>query len=423
MNETDLLKGFSYIDENLIEEAEKKKKRKSPIRFILPIAAGFTIILTAFFMLPQMQKKGFLSLDNKSSSILHKEDFSTENSTEKEYTLYFNNVEVQAASRLAIEGHFFEELTSFQLEKLFPGLIKESQIEGIVNYSYANKKLSIFNVEAKIQKNGKNIKITIAPNQVVKCYEIVQEPVLSEMEGVEIEAGLFITDKNSKGEQNYIYSADFKRENTAYSVEYAGKEEDREFFTSIIADLVLGGTADLSVLENPSIPELREEKLTETEAYAELDFGSYLPKVPDDYQFNEATRFLNQTSDYLFASWSHEYEDIRITISKQKEQDKERIVSAQDTKLYDMSLYPIPWSDSMPIDLAHIIENPIFKIEDLTPELLKMREYIRDEAGDPSGNSINMRFSVLYNDILVEIFSEGVSSEYLFQELLKISHM
>lgn len=64
----------------------------------------------------------------------------------------------------------------------------------------------------------------------------------------------------------------------------------------------------------------------------------------------------------------------------------------------------------------------VFKIEDLTIDVLKLRGYTRNEQGGSSKNSINMRFSVLYDDILVEVNTEGVSFEYLFNELSKIPH-
>lgn len=409
MDGKDLLNGLNQVDESLINEAEKKKIKinKSNIRFAIIIAASFAIIITAFSLWSSHQNNLPISPDNNIPPV--------------EYTLYFNDVDSQIAGNLYIKGHFWEQLSSEQKEKLLPNIVNKYQVEGTVNYSQTDGKTAIFNIQTNIQSKKKNdVKITIAPNKVIKCYLIDGEPVLSEIEGVKIEAGIFKTDKNSEGERNYIYYADFMIEDIAYYAEFAGAKSDKEFFTSIIVDLILGGKADLSVLDNPTVPELRDEKLTENEAYKDTDFGVYLPKVPNGYQFNGATRFINQDSNYLFASWSEGYDDIDITISKLKEQDKVRIISVQDTDLYDMSLYPIPWADSMPSDTREIIENPIFKIEDLTVDILKMRGYFRGEANDPSGNSVNMRFSVLYQDILIELSTEGVNPEYLFDELSQI---
>lgn len=416
MKGNDLLKGLTYVDDRLIKEVEEHKSKKSSIRFVLPVAASFAVIISAFSLWSNYLNNLPISPENNIPPIVSDEG----SHANKEYVLYFNNVDSQIADALYIEGHFWEELTSLQGKKLLPNIANKYQIDGIVNYSHTVEFTSLFSVNTNFNANGKDVKITIAPNEVIKCYLIEGKPVISEIEGVEIEAGIYITDKNSKGEQNYIYYADFKIDDVAYYVEYSGKETDKEFFTNIIADIVLGGKADLSILDNPTVPELRDDKLTENEAYAETDFGAYLLKVPNSYLFNDATRFINQFNDYLFASWSKGYDDVNITISKLKEQDKDRVVSVQEKELYDMSLYPIPWADSMPRDTREIIENPIFKIEDLTIDILKMREYIRGETNDPSRNCVNMRFSVLYDGILIEISTEGVSSEYLFDELSKI---
>lgn len=416
MKGNDLLKGLTYVDDSLIKEAEEHKLKKSPIRFVLPVAASFVLIIAVFFIWSNYPNHLPLSPGNNIPPIVGNES----PHSGKDYELYFNVADSQMAANIHIEGHFWEELTPAQIERIFPGITKKYQIDGTVNYSYKSGSASVFNIDARLDANGKDVNVTIAPGEVIKCYLIEGEPIFSEIEGVNIEAGIFITDKNSRGQRNHIYYADFKIDDIAYSVEYVGDKADKEFFTSIIADIVLGGKADLSVLGNPAVPELRNDKLTETEAYAEKDFGAYLPRVPGSYSFNDAIRFINQDNNFLLSSWSQGYDDIRITISKLKEQDIERIVLLKDTMLYDMSLYPIPWADSMPRDKAYIIENPIFKIEDLTIDILKLRGYTRNEQGESSKSSINMRFSVLYDDILVEINTEGVSFEYLFNELSKL---
>ena len=402
MKGKDLLNALNYVDESLIDEAEKTEIKKPILMFVIPIAASFTIIIASFLIWSNYQKDLSISPDNNISPIVSDESFHAN----KKYTLYFNNVDSQIASDLYIEGHFWEKITSLQAGKLLPNIAKKYQIEGTVNYSYVGSVTSIFSVDTSFKANGKDVKIITAPNEVIKCYLIEGEPVLSEIEDVKIEAGIFTTNKNSKGKRNHIYYADFKMDDVAYYVEYSGEKDDKEFFVNIIADIILGGKADLSVLDNPTIPELRNDKLTQNEAYSETDFGVYLPEVPNGYLFNGAIRFSNQVSDYLFASWSQGYDDIDITISKLKGQDKDRIVAVQDNELYDMSLYPSPGADSMPGDIMEIIENPIFKIEDLTIDILNMRTYIRGETNDPSGNSVNMRFSVLYGDILIEVSTE-----------------
>lgn len=183
---------------------------------------------------------------------------------------------------------------------------------------------------------------------------------------------------------------------------------------------LFGDTADSGRGEDGKTdycPPLGGEQLTQQQAYAQPKFGAYLPKIPADYGFNSAVAVADKTGDRLFASWSRGHEDFTVHISELGQEDKSRIVAVEDTSLYDMSLYPIPWCDSMPPDKAPIIENPIFKAEDLTVDLIRLREYIRGEQNDPSGNSVNLHFSVLYGDILVAVTTEGVSAQTLFDAL------
>lgn len=48
MKGNDLLKGLTYVDDSLIREAEEHKPKKSPIRFVLPVAASLAIIIAVF---------------------------------------------------------------------------------------------------------------------------------------------------------------------------------------------------------------------------------------------------------------------------------------------------------------------------------------------------------------------------------------
>lgn len=417
MNGKDLLKGLNFIDEQLIEDAEQNsiKGKTEFIKLLIPIVASFAVIIMIFPLWISHKNISPILPDNDILPLASEE---THNHN-KEYILYFNKADSQIAANLSIKGHFWENLSSKQASKILPNIFDQFQVEGTINYSHTdgNTIISSINTTIKVEEK-KDVKITIAPNKVVKCYMIDGEPILSKIENVDIEAGIFKTDKNSKGRSNYIYYADFKIEDIAYYVEFTGKKNDKTFFTNIVADIILGGKADLSIFDNPTIPELRDDRLTETEAYAEMDFGKYLLKIPNNYQFNDAVRFINQNSNYLFASWSQGYDDIRITISNLKEEDKKRIISVNDTELYDMSLYPIPWADSMPRDKAYIIENPIFIVEELTLNAIKMREYTRNDIGDT--NNVSIRFSVLYHNVVVEVSTEGVSSEYLFKELTSL---
>jgi len=107
-------------------------------------------------------------------------------------------------------------------------------------------------------------------------------------------------------------------------------------------------------------------------------------------------------------------------VSRLEEKDKTRIISSADRLNYDLSFYPIPRADYVPDDLRKMVDNPIFRSEELTLDMVKARTYEVDDAGDEPGP--RMRFSVLYDDILIEVDVKGLSPEAVYQALQEIKH-
>lgn len=83
-------------------------------------------------------------------------------------------------------------------------------------------------------------------------------------------------------------------------------------------------------------------------------------------------------------------------------------------------LYPIPRADSVPEALWKIVDRPIFYIEELTLEVVKARSYRISEAGGSDG--WRMSFGVLYDDVLVELTTKGITPEVVFGLITEITH-
>lgn len=411
MNGKDILTGLGNIDESFIEEAvsEKTSRNNKTIKWAAPMAACFAVVV----LLAALSQNGDGALqihsgENKSSP--------TGVETVTGYSLRLNQAAAMSANRVMIQGHFWKELSAEQTAAVLPVVSGKYAVTGTVHYSSTANRAALEYVDASAEIDESiSGTIRISPRKAeFGCYIIDGEPILSEIEGVTVNAGLYIMDGNNQGEKEYSYYADFKMDGIFYHAELTSENKRvDDVFTAFVADVILGGKADLSVFDNPEIPKIIEKVLTENEAHNEADFGKYLFAIPNDYAFNGAHRLLNQSHDFLLASWSKGYDDVRITVSKLNEESKARMVSPEDTKLYDMSLYPIPWADSMPRDKYQIIENPVFRAEDLTLHMIRMREYTRGEADE----GVSVRFSVLYGDVVVEVDAEGLSAEYLLEAL------
>ena len=172
-------------------------------------------------------------------------------------------------------------------------------------------------------------------------------------------------------------------------------------------------TVDTSVFKSPG------KDLDLTAAYADPDFGAYLPQeLPAGFTFETAHRTTGPESNSMFASWHKSLGYIEWRVSPFEEDEKSRLTSVADTKNYDLSLYPIPRADSVPDNLRIIVNNPIFRIEDLTLEAVRARAYEVSDAGDEPG--YRMHFSVLYGDILIEINVKSAPPEAVFKMLQQI---
>ena len=396
------------LHKRLVSCTSKNKQRYSKKR-LTPIFACFLAVLCVLTVTIYYQT--------------HSDTGTLPDSSTSNYTLLYNKAsECVSCNKIAIKGHFWSELNESELKAVFPRLTEHS-ITATVNYSSSNNEATIYNIEARtISKTGLKSYIQVALNKIELDYSFDVEAEKSSILETEITAGYYEGKPNSKGISNIVYFANFQLLDKHYYVQLGGnkpqKQQLEQEFTSLIATLVKGGAADMNVF-NPVIPELRDDKLSLSEARSDIDFGKYLlVKPPKGFAFMDAYRFINQVRNSLSASWSKGLNHVNWRVSYLSDSNKKRMTNIEDKQNYDLSLYPIPRVESVPQHLWGIVDNPIFKIEDLTLEVVKARTYFVEDAGDINGP--RMSFSVLYGDVLVEITIKGVSADVIYETLKQI---
>ncbi len=328
------------------------------------------------------------------------------------YALIFNKAGSQlSADKVYIPGHFWQELTSGELQVVFPGLAETYAVTATANFRGDG---TLFSIDAHtVSSSGCKAYIKVAPGEITPDYVMEGEAKTSDILGIAVTAGYY------EGKDSITYFASFLLDGTGYYVELSGGKAEKAELPALLDLIIGGGAADLSIFDNPVIPELREDTLDLGEARADADFGAYLPQnLPSGFTFESALRFINQEKNYLRAAWRKGMGYIEWHVSVLGKDDKERITSVADTQNYALPLYPIPRADSVPDELRKIVDNPIFRIEDLTPEAVQARAYEVLDAGDEPG--CRMCFSVLYGDILVELNVKGTTPEAVFEMLQQI---
>ena len=234
MNSKKFSEAMSELDSKYVDEAVSyKKKAKKPIWakwgaiaacFVAVTVLGVGLFQSGLFgshtdiaTLNNGEKIVFVKSDNVGGSLALDVDVTTKPLTEDETLALFSDLPVTANAIFLnsdIDAGGSQELIGF---------------EGQVG----------------------NVKVIISTSDVqLLDTVIVGTEKVSEINGITIVAGYFVTDRNSVGEQNVIYYATFKLGDSTVYVENAGAKTESESvkndLATIIQELINNGALDLS---------------------------------------------------------------------------------------------------------------------------------------------------------------------------------
>jgi len=393
----------AQLHNKIIERATKKSappsQNRAMVRFAT-VAASVLTLLLGVWIFPGLWDnqnnitggQGAPSYPNSAVHPLH-----------SRYPLVFNRTDSILSITPDRRVDFFHELTPDQFSAVFPTL---DPLAFIATATYLSDG-SLVSVSAFNEAAQTNIWLMEGPTILIMPDE---PPEISYVHEVAVTVLM-----SSWGDSMY-FQANFMLGGIPYHVDFTGSEEAGQWSISeIVHTLIAGGPADLSILEDPVIPELRNDELTLEEARIDPDFGAYLPtNIPDSFVSEHTFRFINQTENSLFAHWGRGVNSISWQITKVTELDLARIVSVDEREKYDMSLYSIPLADTVPRELWDFVFDPIFLAEDMSIDVIRARAFSAGRRDDP-GYSINFR--VLYGDILVNINANGLSPEQIWDML------
>jgi len=334
---------------------------------------------------------------------------------------------IGVAARSLPNQFFWHELTPEQLQAVLPDL--GFSVTACAYYFSSDN--SLFEVSIrKLAPCGNVVTfndfffnvafIRIAPTSLYNWALFDIEPVVSYVHGIPVTAWVNI-DFGIADSGMAQFFASFVLDGISYDIavhDYAGGEDGPNRLTEIVNTIILNGPADLSVLADPAKPEMRHDNLTLDEAIADPDFGAFLPAyIPDGFSFSSAQRLINQHSNDLMAFWdTGRLNTIMWIVSEPTAHDLAHIVCVTDYEKYDLSLYPIPWMDSVPDEIFQYLMNPVFCAKELTLDTIQRRAVYESGRRDmPSSWRVN--FSVLYDGVVVRINIGGVPPEIVWDML------
>lgn len=143
------------------------------------------------------------------------------------------------------------------------------------------------------------------------------------------------------------------------------------------------------------------------------DYGMYLPDtLPRGLAFSVAVQGTDSLSiSYLNEDYSRQ---IQMTIRPLTSDAQANIVNPSNPETYDLRLYTLPYTDSVPAELAATLNDPVFRWEDLKAALVEARVF------DPDGGFARARgnFSILFpTGIVAELNITGVSASEVYTML------
>ena len=321
-----------------------------------------------------------------------------------------------------------EPLTSAQLAECLPEIRLEWMecTEGYALY-WGWGELAYVQFDIVDRERGWQVKTCIIPEGAVRAPDCVFEPQPEEKEAYINDLAyrayrLYYGDAEHGGERVWL-QAQFEKEGVEYALSIDVPAEDELYASLDLRDVLLcyQGThyvPDFSAYHSGEHV-LIDEQPSLTEARSDPDFGAYLPSdVPAGFIEDFIRRYkFDDTADYLMVTWYEPQGNgyIDWLASAVTEEALTRLVSPGETEKYDLSLYPVPWASSVPQTLRTTVEDPVFRIDELTAEVVAARVH----AGDEGLTMIN--FSVLYpGDVLVRVHTKGAEPEWLLEALKSI---
>jgi len=327
------------------------------------------------------------------------------------YALTFNTAENMMSAGRDRRLDFWHELTGVQFAAVFSTLDESLSARALYLSDGTLIEVAAFGTIG----TEHHLQIRLAEGMVVQTVLIVpdEEPRLSYVHGVPVTVFM------SGTADSMYFQAEFMLGNIAYHISLIDSvEAGQALLTELVNKVIIGGAADLSDFADPVIPELRNEQLTLNEARLDPDFGAFLPAgIPSQFVFESAIRFINQDTNSLFMLWNANMNTIRWEVSKPTDFHLDHIVLAGEREKFDMSLYSIPLFDSIPEELWQYVQNPVFRADELTLDIVRARVYSATRGRDGTPDLRIMNFSVLYDDVVVSVSAGGVTPEQVWEML------
>ena len=317
------------------------------------------------------------------------------------------------------EGYFYRDMTEEQIASLWSmdaaelaetGMFSDLTLIGQIIYDGQGVPWQV-EVRGKNEDTAEKLFLRLSPDRLPPECVAGMEQWTNNVYGTAVAAHRRKTTESEEGAGRWDYDADFlhvgaqtvgmRIELLSYDSAAAEERIERIVYYSLREDVLR-----VLQLTTEEIPMWFSENPSEAEAYAEEGFAEYLPTMlPEGYIFSGAWREKGEDRDYLTVEWTYGTQYISVHIDALP--GEVTPVDIDETEAYDLRCYNSTDKPDPPQKYWGIIENPVFRAEDLSEEVIDARLYrYPDETEDQAD------FQVLYNTgALVRIHGRGTAEE------------
>lgn len=181
----------------------------------------------------------------------------------------------------------------------------------------------------------------------------------------------------------------------------------------LVGQTLSGGVYLGDLLTNGEVPAWREETFSCLEqAREQAAFAPYLPEtdIPGYGEFYAALSYQEGVRNRLTVRWSRGYDDVSVTVSLPEGTPTYHLADVNRPEEYDLSLYSIPWCDSVPEEYRDTVNMPTFRAEDMSLAVVESRGHEKDTGG------LTFSFGVLHQSgVLVEYRCDGLTAQAVWE--------
>lgn len=336
------------------------------------------------------------------------------------------------------DGSFHREIPAEQLAALFTweGESLDSALSALGWADYVLRGEAIYDGAGQLwlltvtgrHPDGPEFTLELCPGSLPPACVVTPAQETTQVNGVPVSAWYGSWDRDGDGETEHVCESKFmagdvgvcyENVDAPFTAQYgsaSGAMGGAQKFNAMAVGRAIGSGIDLSgVMTAEDVPAWREESFSSlTQARQEEEFAPYLPTadVPGYGEFYGRLSWQDGSYNDLFVRWSRGYDDVEVDVCRCP-QSQYALADVNAPEQYDVRLYDIPWSESVPEEYRGTVSSPTFRAEDMSLSVVQARVLDRDDAGE--GRTVSIRFAVLHPDgTLVKYICKGLTAEQVW---------